>query len=185
MSQAINFQDVIFFSQKHQIEVMDHQQQLLGTIVKTYDRKMKTEVSMPKGTFYAFLNPHDVPEMAVVVKRQVLGYTYELYDLRSGEMYALKDKPGVIYLYFHLYGTVAGKRFEAHEDWDGNCVLKMDGKKYAIVDFNELTLKVTIAIIDEVQPLLMDVAFLTQIYCLFRLYSMESKVIEEAIDWLT
>src|SRR5690625_96899 len=184
------FEDVLLFSKKHRMIVKDRQNDEVGAIIRTYDGNSSANHNdIRKGSFYAFENNKGELLTSIAVKKKgfksIEGYEYELYDYKNNQIYHLQDVKWVIYLYFHMKATIQNSKFEAHEDWDEKVVLKLNKKKFAIIKFDEITFNVEIKLLEKVNPFFMQPSFLTQIYCMYRIYSMESKVVEEIIGQIT
>lgn len=178
------FQDVVFFSSKHKMTVKDEWGQEVGSVIRTHHNDSGLKEGIRKCSFYAFEDTGGELQTSVAVKKNGLkslkGYKYELYDYKKQQACELSDVKWAIYIYFHVKGMVNSVRFEAYQDWDANkLILKANKKKYATISFNELTFRVTIDMLEGSDSFLHDPAFLTQVYCIFRLYDLESKVIEE------
>ncbi|MBP2079943.1 hypothetical protein [Oceanobacillus polygoni] len=176
--------DVLFFSKNHKMIVYDKDGQEIGAVIRTHDNEVRNE-SVRKGSFYAFEDENETLQTSISVKKQgwksLEGYSYHLYDYQEDKVYDIQDVKWASFVYFHIKGSIQSMKFEAYQDWDGSLILKSDKKKYAAISFNEITFIVTFKIMDHPNDFLVSPEFLTQIYCMYRLYDMESKVIEELL----
>ncbi|MEK3907327.1 hypothetical protein [Oceanobacillus sp. FSL W7-1309] len=176
--------DVLFFSKNHKMIVYDKDGQEIGAVIRTHRNEARNE-TVRKGSFYAFEDENGTLLTSISVKKQgwksLEGYSYHLSDYQEDKIYDIHDVKWASFIYFHIKGFIQTNKFEAYQDWDGSLILKGDKKKYASISFNEITFNVTFKIIEHPSDFLISPAFLTQIYCMYRLYDMESKVIEELL----
>lgn len=186
-----HFKDVFFFSKQKTIPVLDEEDSSVGTIVRTFNEDgFLEEEQIRKGTFYAFQNHAGKTTLSFAVKKQglkaFLGYAYTFYLHDANEQFQLEDAKGLIYLYFHVKGKIKGKKFEAHEDWDGNITLKWDKTIFGKIKVDTYTYKIEVEIVNNtVAPLLLTPGFVSLIYCMYRIYDTETAVINELLDYIT
>ncbi len=108
-------------------------------------------------------------------------YRYQLQRDSTKKPFELKDKNWVSYLYFHAYGPIDGIDFEVYENWKGGLSLKADKQPFGSIDTSELTGEVTILVNREAGAFLTSPDLLSLAYCMYRLYQIESTIIEELL----
>lgn len=186
MAYDYTFKDVLFFRERQQIDVQNETGDFVGSIVRTSEEAKRQHVR--KGTFYALIGLDGDSRCSISVEKRGLaslkGYSYFMNDHTTEQTYQLADVPVAIYLYFHIKGKIKGMTFEAYQDWDESIVLKLNKEKFAAISFNEHTFQVDIQIIKEVDSFFVSPAFLSLIYCIFRMYDIEREIIDQALDLL-
>jgi len=191
VQQTYIFKDVFIFTKNKSIPVMNGDGVKVGAIFCAFDEGgFINHTEFRKGTFYGFQNERGKHIASFAVKKKgwkaVLGYEYELFFAPEERVYHLADAKAVIYLYFHIKGKIDDDHFEVYEDWDGKIVLKINKRKYASITFDKKTYEVRIVLLDDtVKAIYKDPAFLSLMYCIYRIYDIETTIIDEILDEFT
>lgn len=180
------FTDVLFFTKNKEITVVDQNGELSGFVKRTHkDLPLLHDDEVRKDGHFLFENPLGELVTSIAVQKDGLksirGYRYLLHHYASGETTELKDLNWVSYLYFHVKGHIHSINFELHEDWNGQLVLKANRTIFATITVDSITNNVTILVKQSPSPFLTDPSFLTLLYFIYRIYSMESELIEELL----
>lgn len=185
-----SFKEALFFSEGKEVAVKNEFGLCVGYLARGHGDIKEEFIELRKDSFYVFLDVEKAPIMSIAVKKRGIknlqGYAYEIYDYKRQETIELADVKWAIYLYFHIKGKFNDVKFEAHEDWDEKIKLRKNKDIYAKIDVNQLTGKVSIEV-DEIDDnsYLTEISFITLIYCMNRIYKMESEVVSEIIDAFT
>ena len=191
VKQTYIFKDVFIFTKNKSIPVKNEDGVKVGTILRAFNEEGFTNhTELRKGTFYAYQDERGDHITSFAVKKKgwkaVLGYEYELFFAPEEKIYHLADAKGLIYLYFHVKGKIGKDHFEVHEDWDGKILLKINKEKYAYIIFDKETYEVRIVLLnDAVAAIYKHPAFLSLMYCIYRLYNIETTIIDEILGEFT
>lgn len=171
-----HFKDVLFMRKEKALAVENAEKELIGYIKKTDIPECE------KGHAFSFTTNDEITVMLGIKKRGIKDLLVAPYIVRSeGQDYKLKDRVGNSLLYFCVEGDIDGKSIKIEENWSGDVEVKVDGTHIATVKVNDLTLKTTIHIEEDIYESSILFAITILMYFMYKIYKNESGFIEELI----